>query len=265
MTAPLVPAPQKSFLLTAIFAIVLGVFGVDRFYVGKVGTGIVKLLTCGGAGVWWLIDIILILAGKTVDKNNQPLAGVNTKNRLIAAGVLLLMIIIGAATPKDTNVVAVGQEPNSTNTEQVAEDLGTRENPLPLGSTIELDGEWEITLNNSTLNANSVVADANMFNDKPDAESQYASVVATLKYIGTETATPMFDLNFKFVSAAGTTHTTSDKYVAAEGQVSDLNEMYPDATAEGLVFIQIPTADAANGTWTVSTIFGDPMHFKASK
>ncbi len=265
MTTPLVPAPQKSFLLTAIFAIVLGVFGVDRFYVGKVGTGVAKLLTLGGCGIWWLIDVILILAGKTVDKQNQPLEGVNTKNRLIAVGVLVLLIIIGAATPKGTNVVAVGQEPNSTNTEQVADDLGTRENPLPLGSTIELDGEWEVSLNESNLNVNSDVAAANMFNDKPDAGSQYASVVATLKYIGTDTATPMFDLTFKFVSAAGTTHTTTDKYISADGQISDLNEMYPDATAEGVVIIQIPTADAAKGTWTVSTTFGDPVHFKASK
>lgn len=34
--------------------------GVDRFIMGKVGTGILKLITLGGFGVWWLIDLILI-------------------------------------------------------------------------------------------------------------------------------------------------------------------------------------------------------------
>ncbi|MEK6820393.1 MAG: TM2 domain-containing protein [Nanoarchaeota archaeon] len=41
----------------------MGWFGVDRFYIGYIGSGIVKLLTFGGLGIWWLIDLILIVAG----------------------------------------------------------------------------------------------------------------------------------------------------------------------------------------------------------
>jgi TM2 domain-containing membrane protein YozV len=265
MTTPVATPPQKSFLLTAIFAIVLGVFGVDRFYLGKVGTGVIKLLTCGGLGVWALIDIILVLAGKTVDKANQPLEGVNTKNRLIAVGIIVVLIIIGAASPKGTQVVAVS-DPSATNGEvEVAEDLGTRENPLPLGSTIKLDDEWEITLSDSVLDANSFVASENQFNPEAPEGTQYAKVTATLKYLGSDTATPMFDLTFNYVSAAGTTHTGSDAFVVAEGEVSDLNEMYTDATAEGIVIIPIPVDSPEKGTWTVSRMFGDAMHFKAAK
>lgn len=265
MTTPVATPPQKSFLLTAIFAIVLGVFGVDRFYLGKVGTGLIKLFTCGGVGVWYLIDVILVLAGKTVDKANQPLEGVNTKNRLIAIGILVVMIIIGAASPKGTQVVAVS-DPSSTSEEvEVADDLGTRENPLPLGSTIKLDDEWEVTLSDSVLDASSFVKKQNQFNSDAPEGTQYAKVTATLKYIGTETATPSWDLTFKYVSAAGTTHDGLDALVVADGEVSSLNEMYPDATAEGIVIIAIPVDSPEKGTWTVSTIFGDPMYFKASK
>jgi TM2 domain-containing membrane protein YozV len=54
-----------------LLSIFLGEFGVDRFYVGKTGTGILKLITLGGFGIWWLIDWIMILSGKFTDKNGN--------------------------------------------------------------------------------------------------------------------------------------------------------------------------------------------------
>ncbi len=46
--------------LTLIMSIFFGTLGVDRFIMGQVGLGILKLLTWGGCGIWWLIDLILI-------------------------------------------------------------------------------------------------------------------------------------------------------------------------------------------------------------
>ena len=44
-----------------VLSILLGGVGADRFFVGDIGLGVVKLLTCGGLGIWWLIDIFLIM------------------------------------------------------------------------------------------------------------------------------------------------------------------------------------------------------------
>lgn len=55
----------KSWVAALLLSIFLGSLGVDRFCLGKVGTGILKLLTFGGFGIWWLIDVIMI-ASKSV-------------------------------------------------------------------------------------------------------------------------------------------------------------------------------------------------------
>jgi hypothetical protein len=68
-----VTASDRSFIATWMFSWLLGFLGVDRFYLGKVGTGVLKLLTLGGLGIWWLIDLILTLAGVQRDKEGRLL------------------------------------------------------------------------------------------------------------------------------------------------------------------------------------------------
>ena len=62
---------DKSRTLSLALCVTLGVFGAHRFYVGKIGTGILQLCTIGGLGLWWLYDLITIAAGEFRDVDGR--------------------------------------------------------------------------------------------------------------------------------------------------------------------------------------------------
>ena len=64
---------QKSWKIALLLSFFLGMFGVDRFYIGRTRSAIVKMLTLGGVTVWWISDIILIASDYRKDAKGQPL------------------------------------------------------------------------------------------------------------------------------------------------------------------------------------------------
>ena len=62
---------EKNFVATILLCFFLGGFGIHRFYVGKIGTGILMLITLGGFGIWTLIDLVMIIVGKFRDKQGK--------------------------------------------------------------------------------------------------------------------------------------------------------------------------------------------------
>jgi hypothetical protein len=64
---------QRNWLVALSLSVFCGVLGADRFYLGKIGTGFLKLMTAGGLGIWWLIDVILIATERATDAQGLSL------------------------------------------------------------------------------------------------------------------------------------------------------------------------------------------------
>jgi TM2 domain-containing membrane protein YozV len=65
---------DKSNTVALLLCFFLGFLGVHRFYVGKIGTGVLMLITLGGLGLWNLIDLIVIAMQKFTDSEGNTLS-----------------------------------------------------------------------------------------------------------------------------------------------------------------------------------------------
>lgn len=62
---------DKNWIAAILLCLFLGPLGVHRFYVGKIGTGILMLLTLGGFGIWALVDLVIIIVGSFKDADGN--------------------------------------------------------------------------------------------------------------------------------------------------------------------------------------------------
>jgi len=90
---------MKNWTVLFYLSFFLGFFGADRFYVGKIVSGILKLLTFGGFLIWWIIDIIAIAkgrfkdaSGKIVEKQGKPIIHIG-----ICIVIFLVFVVINAS------------------------------------------------------------------------------------------------------------------------------------------------------------------------
>jgi TM2 domain-containing membrane protein YozV len=64
---------RRHFLAVFFLSFMWGVFGADRFYLGKYWTGLLKLLTFGGFGIWAIIDLTMVMSGSMRDKQGNEM------------------------------------------------------------------------------------------------------------------------------------------------------------------------------------------------
>ena len=86
---------QKHFLAVFFISFIWGTFGVDRMYLGKWGTGFLKLITFGGFGLWVMVDLLIIMSGKMRDKWGRPMREVAEYKGFAYRTILIFAIVLG--------------------------------------------------------------------------------------------------------------------------------------------------------------------------
>jgi len=82
---------DKDWIVLSLLSFFLGYLGIDRFYAGRVGLGIGKLLTLGGLGLWAFIDFILALCGQVKDAQGRYIR--KNKNTMLAIVLVVLEVL----------------------------------------------------------------------------------------------------------------------------------------------------------------------------
>lgn len=243
--APLSAAPTVE---TSGSRNVLGIIGVVAAAVGFILACVPGALIVG----WVLLPIGFILSIVALFlKGPKGLA--ITGLILSVVGTIVGFVVFFAVVGNSFNEafgsdVAVTSSPSAsadeeeTEPSEAAAEVGTRENPAAIGSTISSD-DFDVVINSVQFNQNDAVLAANPVNQAPPAGTAYAVINATITYKGADSAYAAY-VGLDFVTDAGNVVSPSDTFAVAPDPSFGLDELYKGASSTGNQVLAVP-ADGA--------------------
>ena len=253
-------APKKQRNTLGLIAVIVAVIGF--IFACVPGALIIGWVLLPIAFILGLVG--LFLAGKT---KGTSIAAIIIAVVGTVVGVIVFVAVVSNAVDNafgsgDVSVATPTAAPREAGPQTT--DQGTRKNPYPLGSTIT-KGDWRVTVNSVTLNANDAVAAENQFNSAPPAGSQYLLANVTVTYAGTDAQGKTPSTSISYVTADGKTLNSYDSATVVPDALDTLSPLYEGASTTGNLAFTVPTASAAQGTLAVQpTMLADKVFVAVS-
>ena len=135
---------------------------------------------------------------------------------------------------------------------EAAPKVGTRQNPLPLGTAAAV-GSWNLKVTSVNLNAAAEVAKENQFNDPPPPGATFIMIGLAATRTGDESGTFWVDMTTKFLGSQGNTFDDSCGVIPKD--ISDEGETFPGANVAGNLCFAVPSNQIAGGSLLVESSF----------
>ena len=252
-------ASNKNYLTTFLLALFLGVFGVDRFYTGQVGVGILKLVTLGGCGIWAFIDTILILAGVRKDKFGRELYG---REKDFKLSVIIFIIVIVLSVASSTLEAIFGNHnttlpaTSSTSSTQQSSSSSTPSSQ-PIGSTFHLTDQDGNKLDVKLVKIVDPAQGADAFTT-PESGKRFVGAQFTITNTGTKQLDEDANNDATLVDNQGQGYNADFSDLSGCQAFPTSNKLNPGESSTGCVSFQVPTgASLAKVKFVPSSGFAD--------
>ncbi len=258
--------PPKDFVVAWLLAMFLGFLGVDRFYRGFIGLGLLKLITCGGAGIWSLVDLLIIVFTGGRDSSGQQLAGYE-KHKKVAFIVTPIVLVLGlfmgilngalggsdTAVPEPEEVVAAEKAAVEEEADAPAQEPAAEEEPVHEGPAEETEFGLEIT----EVERTTEIGDEYFGSE---AQGEYVVV----HYTFTNNSGEPIDLTsseMMLLGADGTEYAeTSDGVLAYTDEYAVFETVNPGNSFQGVVVYDVPEGtEVSTLSYQAMFSFDDPI------
>ncbi|WP_375384331.1 hypothetical protein [uncultured Microbacterium sp.] len=229
-TLPPAPPPTPKKALNVVGLISLITAGIGFIFACIPGALIVGWILLPIGFILGIVSLFLAGKGKGLGIAGLIVSIVGT----IVAFVVFFAVAaaaFSAAVSDDTNIGAQPSQPaDAPAAEQPAAAAGTRDNPIPLGTSVS-SADWTVVVNSVNQDGNATVTAGNSFNEAPPAGSHYIIVNWTNTYIGTKSGYAA-EVQVDVVTASGNVVDSYDNIVILEDSFG-LDELFPGGSVTG--------------------------------
>lgn len=134
--------------------------------------------------------------------------------------------------------------------------VGTRNDPYRPGTAVNLKA-WQVKVGSTNINADLMVKN-NELGDPPRPGYHYVTVFVGVRYMGSGSRSPYYDLDVDFVGSNGLTYTKTNRFYW-NNSIYSIDPMYQNATAEFAAAVEVPASAITGGRWIIedSTDYSD--------